>query len=128
MKIYETIGFMRQLKGWSQEEMAEQLQMSASGYAKIERGETDIHLSRLEQIAHVLQKDLTELLNFGEKNIIYVVGDNNHQIQNLNFSQEATAFEIKRLQLIIEYQIKEITHLKETISLKDELITAIKKS
>ncbi len=127
MKIYEKIGFMRQLKGWSQEEMAEQLQMSASGYAKIERGETDIHISRLEQIANVFQTSLIDLLSFGEKNVIYVSGDNNSQIQNLNFSQEATAFEIKRLQLIIDYQNKEITHLKETISLKDEMINLMKK-
>lgn len=120
MKVYEKIGFMRQLKGWSQEEMAEQLQMSASGYAKIERGETDIHISRLEQIASTFKVDLVDLLNFGERNIIYITSDNNSQIQNLNFSQEATAFEIKRLQLIIE-------HLKETILLKDEVIAALKK-
>jgi transcriptional regulator with XRE-family HTH domain len=120
MKIYEKIGFMRQLKGWSQEEMAEQLQMSPSGYAKIERGETDIQISRLEQIAKSFDVDLIDLLSFGDKNVVYVTGDNNHQIQNLNFSQEATAFEIKRLQLIIE-------HLKETISLKDEIIATLKK-
>lgn len=32
-------------------------------YAKIECEETNIHFSRLEQIAHVLQKDLIKLLN-----------------------------------------------------------------
>ena len=128
MKIYEKIGFMRQLKGWSQEEMAENLQMSVSGYAKIERGETDVQISRLEQIAKSFNVDLMDLLSFGEKSVICLAGDNNHQIQNLNFSQEATAFEIKRLQLIIEYQTKEITQLKETISLKDELISLMKKA
>jgi transcriptional regulator with XRE-family HTH domain len=38
VKIYEKIHFMRQLQGWSQEEMADKLSMSVNGYAKIERG------------------------------------------------------------------------------------------
>ncbi|MDP1614216.1 MAG: helix-turn-helix transcriptional regulator [Methylococcales bacterium] len=59
--------FMRQLKEFSQEEMAEKLKLSLNGYANIERGETDVQMSRLEQIATIFDMDLMELLNFGEK-------------------------------------------------------------
>ncbi len=41
MHIHEKIRFLRQQKGWSQEKMAEKLDMTSNGYAKIERGETE---------------------------------------------------------------------------------------
>ena len=75
MKVHEKFRIMRQRKGWSQEEMAEKLYMSVNGYANIERGETDVKISRLEQIARVFEMDLLELFNFGEKNIVYFCGE-----------------------------------------------------
>lgn len=40
MNINEKIKRLREGKHWSQEEMAQKLNMSKNGYAKIERGET----------------------------------------------------------------------------------------
>lgn len=48
MQVYEKIKNLRKLKGWSQEEIAHKLDMTASGYGSIERGETDVKLSRLK--------------------------------------------------------------------------------
>lgn len=67
MEVCEKIHFLRQLKNWSQEDMANKLGISVNGYAKIERGETDVALSRLKQIAKVLGIELVELFSFGEK-------------------------------------------------------------
>ena len=50
MKINEKIKHLREGKHWSQEEMAQKLNMSKNGYAKIERGETSASLGRLEQV------------------------------------------------------------------------------
>ena len=47
MQFYEKLKVMRILKGWSQEELAQKLGYSVNGYAKIERGETDINLAKL---------------------------------------------------------------------------------
>ncbi|MDP1614215.1 MAG: helix-turn-helix transcriptional regulator [Methylococcales bacterium] len=121
MKINEKIRFMRQMKELSQEEMAEQLGLSLNGYANIERGETDVQMSRLEQIAKIFDVDLMELLNFGEKTIGCLIGDFNNPFsnnisQNINASQHAQ-FEIEKLQLIVEQQLKEIAYLKEIIEL-----------
>ena len=69
MQVHEKIRVMRQSKGWSQEDMADKLDMSVNGYANIERGETDVQLSRLEKIAEVFGMELFELFNFGEKNV-----------------------------------------------------------
>jgi len=120
MKINEKIRFMRQLKQLSQEEMAEKLELSLNGYANIERGETDVQMSRLEQIAKIFDVDLMELLNFGEKNIICLTGNNSpisHNVwQNTNTPNELT-FELQKAQLLIEQQLKEIAYLKEIIEL-----------
>jgi transcriptional regulator with XRE-family HTH domain len=61
---------MRTVKGLSQEDMAEKLGISPNGYGKIERGETDIQWSRLEQIAEVLGITVKELLNLNEKTFL----------------------------------------------------------
>jgi len=50
-------------KGWSQEDMADKLDMSVNGYANIERGETDVQVSRLEKIAETFGIELAELNN-----------------------------------------------------------------
>lgn len=59
MNINEKIKRLREEKHWSQEEMAQKLNMSKNGYAKIERGETS---ASLEQVAGVLGIGLCELL------------------------------------------------------------------
>ena len=46
--------------------MAENLELSLSGYGKIERNETDISISRLESIADVLGTDIASILSFDE--------------------------------------------------------------
>ena len=62
MKINEKIKHLREGKHGLQEEMAQKLNMSKNGYAKIERGETSASLGRLEQVAAVLGIGLCELL------------------------------------------------------------------
>ena len=62
MKINEKIKHLREGKHWSQEEMAQKLNMSKNGYAKIERGETSASLGRLEQVIAALRHEI-EWLN-----------------------------------------------------------------
>ncbi|MDK4537315.1 helix-turn-helix domain-containing protein [Kingella kingae] len=66
MKINEKIRTLRESNHWSQEEMAQNLNMSKNGYAKIERGETRSTLQRYEQIAQVLNMDICDLLAFDD--------------------------------------------------------------
>lgn len=121
MKVHEKIRAMRQQKGWSQEEMAEKLYMSVNGYANIERGETDVKISRLNQIANIFGMDLLELFSFGEKNIVYFSGDNSGHCINANnyFSgrEKELENELEKSQLRLEQAEKEVSYLKEIISL-----------
>ena len=47
MEIHDKIRIMREINQWSQEEMAEKLEMSTTGYAKIERGQSNINIEIL---------------------------------------------------------------------------------
>lgn len=62
MSVNEKIRTIRETRNWSQEDMAEKMNMSKNGYAKIERGETKLNLHKLEQIANIFNIDVLELI------------------------------------------------------------------
>ena len=62
-KLGNNIRILREIKGLTQKEMAVELDMSISGYNKIERGETDVAYSRLQRIAEILKADISQILN-----------------------------------------------------------------
>jgi transcriptional regulator with XRE-family HTH domain len=112
----EKIKFMRQSKSLSQEEMAEKLGLSLNGYANIERGETDVSSLRIKQIAEVLDADFMELVSFGERNVVFLTGSENHNVSNILHISN-TSNELEKAHLIIDAQRSEIAYLKEIIEL-----------
>ncbi len=84
MSVHDKIRTIRREKGLTQEELAEKLEMSVNGYGDIERGLSDIKLSRLEQIAELLDVELSELFEDGSKNSLNFTGTNNTGTVNLN--------------------------------------------
>ena len=77
MLINEKIRLLRQQKGLSQAKMARQLNISTNGYGNIERGQTNLSLTKLKQIAAILDENLMELVKGDDKNIINTMGNNN---------------------------------------------------
>ncbi len=69
-KIGNSIRKIRELKGLKQESVATKLGLTTNGYGKIERGESQINLERLNQIADVFDVNPNDILNFDE-NIVY---------------------------------------------------------
>jgi len=63
----EKIRYCRNLKNWSQDEMADRLDLSLPAYSKIERNITDVGFKRLTQIAKVLGLTVVELLSVPPK-------------------------------------------------------------
>ncbi|WP_183568644.1 helix-turn-helix domain-containing protein [Mucilaginibacter sp. SP1R1] len=53
---------LRIQRGWNQKQMADMLGISIPAISKIETDYTDINLSRLEQIAHIFDISVVELL------------------------------------------------------------------
>jgi transcriptional regulator with XRE-family HTH domain len=71
-KALSNIKKFRELKSITREQIASDLEMSASGYSKIERGEIELTLSRLYQIAGALEVKVSQILNFDVQNIFNI--------------------------------------------------------
>ena len=119
IKINEKIKFIRSLKSWTQEQVADKLGISTHAYAKIERGETDVNFSRLQQFAEIMEIDLLQLLSFDEKNI-FNFNKNNSQSQiicfNSSMEQSENKHELEKANLMNEQLQKEVNYLKEIIN------------
>ena len=116
MSVHEKIRLVRQLKGWSQEEVASKLEMSQNGYGCIERGETDINLSRLEQIATLFGVKLADLLELTEQGVLNLACEQNQSNWHIGSSAyEALQLwtELEKQQLINAQKDKEIEYLKQ---------------
>lgn len=68
-KIIQRILAARNLKGYSYENMAEELKLSVSAYRKIETGETKLTVERLYQISEILEISIAELLDIKTERI-----------------------------------------------------------
>ena len=65
-KILEKIAKKRKKKGYSYENMAEDLALTPSGYRQIETGETKLTVERMLQIATVLDLSVSKLFDIEE--------------------------------------------------------------
>lgn len=86
-KLGEKIRVLRLAKGYSQNNMAEMLEMSPSGYAKIERGDSNITLAKLEKVAKIFDLQANELLSLPQADCIffnYSSGNQAKSIQELH--------------------------------------------
>lgn len=119
VNVHEKIRKLREIKLWSQEEMAEKMNMSLNGYAKIERGETKLHLDKLEQIAHVLGIDIIELINSGERNIFFQFNENSHfGSSSQNDNEKSLLIELDKLKL-------SLLHCQQLFSEKEALLNQL---
>lgn len=104
VKLGERIRKARTIRGLSQQNMADDLDLSVASYSNIERGITDINISRLIEISLILKVDASELLKVDEdfKNL----HDNGHSYLSP---------EISTIYLMLEKQQSEIESLKHIV-------------
>ena len=120
MEIQEIIRQLREKNDWSQEDMAERVGLSKNGYAKIERGETNLNLERLEQIANLFDLSVIDLIEMSDKSVVCMITDSINNSNNHYNGSETMAFENEKLKLII-------SHKDEIIHQKEREITALNK-
>ncbi|MEY4937700.1 MAG: hypothetical protein RIS64_4059, partial [Bacteroidota bacterium] len=72
MTLVDKIRAFRTIKNFSQDNLAQMLGISLTAYAKLERGETEMSFTRLEQIAKAMEVRVVDLLNFGEQGFFYM--------------------------------------------------------
>jgi len=102
--IGQHIRKIRQSKDLSQENMADELGISKGAYSKMERGITDIPLSRLLSIAKVLEVEVSEFFKTGK-----TISKAEDSEKNYGF---ATKGDIEELAHMIGKLAKEIESLK----------------
>jgi transcriptional regulator with XRE-family HTH domain len=68
-KVYDNIKKIREMNDLTRDYVAGELQMSTSGYGKIERGEIDLTLSKLSKISDIFGVSITDLIYFDVSNI-----------------------------------------------------------
>lgn len=111
---------MRELHKWSQEDMAEKLAMSAGGYAKIERGETQLNIPRLEQLAAIFQVDMWDLVKSGNGGLVL-------QINEGDSGGDIALYASGDMSGKIELLKQELKHCREMLAQKDKEIELLKK-
>lgn len=76
----QQLQLLRLEKNLTQEQMSEKLNLSTSAYCKIEYGETDLTLTRLDKIAKVLDISALALFSHISKNM-HSYSDNNNEMR-----------------------------------------------
>ena len=74
-QIADNIKKFRELKNVTRDQMAADLEMSLSGYGKLERGEVDITINKLYKISDILEVSVSQMMNFDVSNIFNVHGN-----------------------------------------------------
>ncbi len=131
MELHEKIRLMRELNHWTQEELAEKLNISPSGYAKIERGENSVNVERLEQIANVFNIDVWQLMKPDDKTyVLQIINKDNQTISESSsaiFSVNSNTAEVEKLELIVQYQKELLAQKDKDIVRLEEIIALLKK-
>ncbi len=133
MKTHEKLRQLREEKEWSQEDMAERMDMSPSGYAKIERGDTQLKLEKLEQIAQIFKIDVVELMANPEKGVVFFMNDNSNDNHNTVMaegshyycSNEAVTIELEKLKMSLKHKDELLEQQKKMLADKEREINTL---
>ena len=105
-EVIENIKKFRELKDITREDLADKLEMSLSGYSKLERGEVDITLTKLYRIADILEVSVSQILDFDASQIFnikdYGVANVDIKSQTNNYNDEYKDKYIKLLESAVE--------------------------
>ena len=136
MEANEKVKRLRLLHNLTQEQMAEKMGMSLDGYTKLERGDRQLDLPKLERIASIFGITLLELLAIDENSIVCLINENVHQngrVMFINKTEQVSQVyygnsevENEKLKSELEYKNKELELLREQNELLRELTDRLK--
>lgn len=84
MKVGQKIKTLREIRNYTQDYMASSLDLSTTAYGKIERDETEVTLTRIEQIAKILETNVGNILEFDPAKIYNITHADNAAMGNNN--------------------------------------------
>lgn len=127
MKSHEKVKLIREMNQLTQEDMAEKLDMSVTGYAKIERGQTNVSVEKLKQIALAFNINVAQLLDDNTSPVIASIGDNHSNYTNYFGMNEALVAENQRQKLELEYKDQLLQQKENEIIALKKVITLLEK-
>ena len=111
---------IRELKNFTQEYMAEKLDISQAAYSKMEKGDTKISQDKLNKIAEILEVNPDDITDFDNKKVLNsfnnVKGSNNGIItyneKDMILIRQLYEDKVALLEKLLQKSEEEIKHLK----------------
>ena len=125
MHVGDKIRKVRELKGYKQEYVADQLNMSVTAYGNLERGDSSPSFDRLEEIAKVLEVSVVDILNIPDHINVQQISNSNNVGVGINYydqTSEKESLQVTALKETIAYQQKEIEYLREQVKQFMEIV------
>lgn len=105
----ENIKKFRELKNMTREDLADRLEMSLSGYSKLERGEVELTLSKLYRISEILEISVSQILNFDASQIFNV---RDYGVANVDIKSQTNNYQDNYKDKYIKLLEAEVERLK----------------
>ncbi len=136
MKVNDKIRALREYHNWSQEDVAERMNMSKSSYSRLEREESKLDVGKLQKLAAIFQIDIADLIKSDDsKGLVCLIAENNGSNANYYNGSENLMNEIERIkqalthtQELVQYKDQIIEHQKKQIALLEQLLAEAKQS
>ena len=109
-KIIENIKKFRELKNLTRDVVAEKLEMSLSGYSKLERGDVELTVNKLYRISEILEIDVSQILNFDASQIFNVT---NNSVANVIAKDQHNHYQDEYKDKYIQLLEAEVERLKK---------------
>ena len=117
---------IREMRGITQEEIAEDLNLTAQAYGRMERGETSISAERLGKIAEKLGVNTDEIMRYDENKFIISGNSNNGEASESNLQFNLNIYErdqtIEVLKDTITNQQEQIKFLQNQVEKLTDLL------
>jgi transcriptional regulator with XRE-family HTH domain len=107
----DNIKRFRELKSLTRDEVADKLEMSVSGYSKLERGEVDLTLTKLYRIADILEVSVSQILDFDASQIFNV--SNNQVVNGVDVREQTNYYQDEYKDKYIHLLEAEVARLKK---------------
>lgn len=136
MKTQDKIRAIRTQQKISQEQMAERLDLTPQAYSKMESGKTKLSLDRIQQIAQILNIDVTELIHNNDNGVFLLINENctNENLNNgaiiyhgnqQSINEQELKHDNEKLQLIITHKDEIIEQLKQENALLKQMLNLL---
>ncbi len=88
LELGKKLRTLRELKGFTQENISDHISMSQKTYSLLENGRADIKMGDLEKISDFMGISIPDILSFNEKQVIHNIQNSHYVGQNFFNTEE----------------------------------------